>query len=260
MPLYFRPLLPSNSQRSLSNNMSILPFHVQNLSLHYGGQSAEALSNVSWSAPAGQLSAIIGPNGAGKSTLFKAAMGLLNAQKGQVQFFGENLDDVRGQVSYMPQRTAVDWDFPVNALDVATMGLYAQIGWLKPIKRTHKEQAMAALERVKMADHAHKQIGALSGGQQQRVFLARALAQNADLYLMDEPFAGIDAKTQDLIIDIFHALKAEGKTVIVVHHDLHSAEGIFDEVLLLNKRVIAHGAASEVLSETHLKTAYSAHG
>ncbi len=236
------------------------PFHVENLSLSYAGQSAEALSGVSWSAPEGKLSAIIGPNGAGKSTLFKAAMGLLAAQSGDVAFFGVSLDEARKRVSYMPQRTAVDWNFPVSALDVAAMGLYAQIGWLKRVKREHKDQAMTALKRVGMEDYAHKQIGALSGGQQQRVFLARALAQDADLYLMDEPFAGIDAKTQDLIIGIFGELKAEGKTVIVVHHDLHSAADIFDEVLLLNKSVIAHGLASDVLSEANLKTTYSAHG
>jgi manganese/zinc/iron transport system ATP- binding protein len=206
--------------------------------------------------PAGELIGIVGPNGAGKSTLIKAVMGLLPISGGWVRIFGQPPKKNLLRVGYVPQRESVDWDFPVSALDVVLMGRYGRIGLLKRPSRQDKEIARACLEKVKMLPFANRQISNLSGGQQQRVFLARALAQESDLYFMDEPFAGIDAATEAAIVALFKELKALGKTVIVVHHDLATARAYFDRLLLLNMRVVAFGPTAEVFNHDLLQQTY----
>lgn len=212
--------------------------------------------DVDYDAPPSRLVAIIGPNGAGKSTLIKATLGLVPAVSGEVRFFGKAYREQRGRIAYVPQRSSVDWDFPVSALDVAAMGLYRKIGWFRPVSKKYRQQALAALERVGMADYAHRQISQLSGGQQQRVFLARALAQEADLYLMDEPFAGVDAATERAIVGILRELRLAGKAALVVHHDLQTVAEYFDEVLLLNMRLVAAGPTKTAFTTENLRRTY----
>ena len=214
------------------------------------------LWNIDMTLPKGALIGIIGPNGAGKSTLIKAAMGLLPLGSGYVRMFDQALDDVRHRVSYVPQRESVDWDFPTSVLDVVLMGRYAKLGlWKRPSKKD-KQIALDCLEKVGMQDYIKRQISQLSGGQQQRVFLARALAQEADLYFMDEPFAGVDAATEAAILGILQELTAQGKTVIVVHHDLQSAAEFFDWIILLNLRLIASGPIDQVFTNKLLQETY----
>ena len=204
----------------------------------------------------GTLMAIVGPNGAGKTTLIKAIMGLIEPAAGQVRVFGEPYDDVRERVGYVPQRGSVDWDFPTDALDVVMMGLYGRLGWIRRPGAKECAQAMEALEKVGMEAFADRQISELSGGQQQRVFLARALVQDADLYLMDEPLQGVDATTERAIIDILRELQRRNKTVLVVHHDLQTVEEYFDHVMLLNVRRIASGPVEEVFTDENLRETY----
>lgn len=206
--------------------------------------------------PAGKVIGIIGPNGAGKSTLLKTIMGLVPSDSGYIKFFGKDLDDVRKDVSYVPQKESVDWDFPISVLDVVVMGRYAQLGLFQRPKKYDKEKALACLCKVGMESLANRQIAQLSGGQQQRVFLARALAQEAKLYMMDEPFAGIDAATEKIIINLLKTMAEEGKTIIVVHHDLQSAANYFDWSILLNMRVVAAGPTQDVLTPTLLQETY----
>lgn len=215
------------------------------------------LTDLSFEVPAGTLTAIVGPNGAGKSTLIKTALGLVQPLKGHFEFFGKSFREVDGRVSYVPQRTSVDWDFPVTSLDVVCMGLYRKIGWFRPVRARHRKRAMEALAEVGMQDYAKRQISQLSGGQQQRVFLARALVQDAELFLMDEPLAGVDVATEKTIISTLHRLRDQGRTAMVVHHDLDTVSEYFDRVLLLNRQVIAEGAAKDVMTPEHLKQAYS---
>lgn len=219
-------------------------------------QQKRVVWDIDYIAPAGKLVAIVGPNGAGKSTLLKAALGLIPTVAGSVRFFGSPYREMRQRVAYVPQRTSVDWDFPVSALDVAAMGLYRQIGWFRPVTRAWKEKARQQLARVGMADYANRQISQLSGGQQQRVFLARALAQDAELYLMDEPFAGVDAATERAIVDILRELQGAGRTALVVHHDLHTVPQYFDHVLLLNVRLVASGPIAEVFTHENLEKTF----
>ncbi len=214
------------------------------------------LWNVDFTIPAGALVGVIGPNGAGKSTLIKAVMGLLPLSSGYTELFGQKLNDVRKRVSYVPQRESVDWDFPASVMDIALMGRYGQRGLFNRITAEDRSIARQALEQVHMLEFANRQIGQLSGGQQQRVFLARALAQQADLYFMDEPFAGVDAATESAIIELLKELKAQGKTILVVHHDLQSAEEYFDWIVLLNTRLVASGPVKEVLTPTLLQETY----
>lgn len=206
--------------------------------------------------PEGSLVGIIGPNGAGKSTLIKAMMGLLQKSSGYVKIFDQPLEKVRKRVSYVPQRESVDWDFPASVMDVVLMGTYAGLGLLRRVGKKEKKIALECLEKVKMQDYASRQISQLSGGQQQRVFLARALAQKADLYFMDEPFVGVDATTESAIIDLLREMRADGKTVVVVHHDLQSAQKYFDRVILLNMRLIANGKTEDVFTEELLQKTY----
>lgn len=214
------------------------------------------LWDIDLTLPAGKLVGIIGPNGAGKSTLIKACMGLLPASSGWVKIFDESLDQVRHRVSYVPQRESVDWDFPASVLDVALMGRYNNIGMFKRIRKADRDAAMECLRLVGMDGLATRQIAQLSGGQQQRTFLARALAQQADLYFMDEPFAGVDAATEKAIIDLLRSMSHEGRTVLVVHHDLQTAQQYFDYVILLNTRLIACGPTSDVFTPENLRETY----
>lgn len=214
------------------------------------------LWDVDLDIPPGKLVAIIGPNGAGKSTLMKAILGLVPVATGEIRIFGRPLEEQRGAIGYVPQRESVDWDFPVCALDVVAMGLYRRIGWFRRVRREHRERALEALARVEMQGFADRQISRLSGGQQQRVFLARALAQDALLYFMDEPMAGVDAATEQLIIRLMRELRDAGKTLVVVHHDLQTVQDVFDFAILLNTRVVAAGPVSAVFTRENLHKTY----
>ncbi|WP_266205185.1 metal ABC transporter ATP-binding protein [Pontibacter kalidii] len=206
--------------------------------------------------PAGALVGVIGPNGAGKSTLIKAMMDLLPAGSGYVRIFDKPINEVRGRISYVPQRESVDWDFPASVFDVVLMGRYGKLGLFKRPRKADKDAAMDALQKVGMQGYANRQISQLSGGQQQRVFLARALAQNADIYFMDEPFAGVDIATETAIIELLRTMREQGKTVIVVHHDLQSATEYFDWVVLLNLRLVASGPTEQILTQQLLEQTY----
>lgn len=214
------------------------------------------LWGIDLSLPNGSLCGIIGPNGAGKSTLIKAIMDLVEINSGYVKLFDQELNDVRKKISYVPQRESVDWDFPASVLDVVLMGRYSRLGLFKRPRKADKEAAMQALEMVGMDKFYKRQISQLSGGQQQRVFLARALTQNADMYFLDEPFAGVDAATEKAIVKILQSLSKEGKTIIVVHHDLQSVETYFDWVILLNLRLVASGKTAEVFTPALLEETY----
>jgi manganese/zinc/iron transport system ATP- binding protein len=230
------------------------PLVIQDLTVAYREQPA--LWDIDLAVPPGRLAAIVGPNGAGKSTLIKAVLDLVPAQAGTVQVFGRPYRERRLRVGYVPQRGSVDWDFPTQALDVVTMGTYGRLGWLRRPGPAERATALGCLEQVGMAEFAGRQISQLSGGQQQRVFLARALAQDADLYLMDEPLVGVDAPTEQALIDILRALRERGKTVICVHHDLESAPEYFDWAALLNVRLVAAGPMAEVFTLDNLAKAY----
>ncbi len=206
--------------------------------------------------PPGVLMAIVGPNGAGKTTLIKAIMGLIKPVAGQVAIFGRPYEKQRRLVGYVPQRASVDWDFPTVVLDVVTMGRYGELGWVRRPRKKDRDLAFEALEEVGLSDLAHRQISQLSGGQQQRVFLARALVQDALIYLMDEPFQGVDAVTERSIVALLQELRRRGKTVVVVHHDLQTVSEYFDWVTLLNVRRIASGPVDEVFTEKNLRLAY----
>jgi manganese/zinc/iron transport system ATP- binding protein len=206
--------------------------------------------------PEGKLVAIVGPNGAGKTTLLKAMLGLVPVSAGWVKFFGQTNDEQRQHVAYVPQRTSVDWDFPTSALDVVLMGTYGRLGWFRRPGGAERAIALASLEKVGIPELAHRQISQLSGGQQQRVFLARALAQEARLYLMDEPFAGVDATTERAIVELLRALRNQGRTVVAVHHDLQTVPEYFDWVVLLNLRLVAAGPVAEVFTTANLQSTY----
>lgn len=231
-----------------------VPIEVHDLTVAY--HRKPVLWNVDFSIPEGKLIGLLGPNGAGKSTLIKAIMGLLPGLSGYVRVYGESFEQNRELVGYVPQRESVDWDFPVNVLDVVTMGRYGRLALLSRPGRREKELAMRSLEKVGMADFAQRQISQLSGGQQQRVFLARALAQEAKIYLMDEPFAGVDAATEKAIVQILKELKERGNTVIVVHHDLQTVREYFDWVMLLNMRLVKFGPTGEVFTSENIQSAY----
>jgi manganese/zinc/iron transport system ATP- binding protein len=233
-----------------------IPLVVRDLNVAY--QTKVVVWDADFDAPPGKLVAIVGPNGAGKSTLLKAALGLVPVASGSVRFFGLPYRQARRRVAYVPQRESVDWDFPVSALDVVAMGLYRRIGWCLPVRRKDRELARAALAKVGLADYAARQISQLSGGQQQRVFLARALAQEADLYLMDEPFASVDAATERAIVEVLRELRSRGRTVVCVHHDLPTVPEYFDHVALLNMRVVAQGPVGETFTTENLRKTYGA--
>lgn len=206
--------------------------------------------------PSGKLVAIVGPNGAGKSTLLKAILGLVPLASGRVEIFGKPLRQARRLIGYVPQRETVDWDFPVDARDVVVMGRYGRLGWIRRPGRDDRRVADESLAKVGMTEFAARQISQLSGGQQQRVFLARALAQDAALYFMDEPFAGVDAATEKAIVEVLRQLRAGGKTVVAVHHDLQTVPEYFDHVVMLNMRLVASGATSDVFTGANLQKTY----
>jgi manganese/zinc/iron transport system ATP- binding protein len=214
------------------------------------------LWDVDLEVPTGVLMAIVGPNGAGKTTLIKAILGLIQPAAGQVLIHGRPYTQQRQIVGYVPQRGSVDWDFPTTVLDVVMMGRYGALGWLRRPGRQDRALALEALEKVGMHTFADRQISQLSGGQQQRVFLARALVQDAQLYFMDEPFQGVDATTERAIVTLLQSLRADGKTVVVVHHDLQTVPEYFDWVTLLNVRRIASGPVAEAFTEHNLRLAY----
>ena len=206
--------------------------------------------------PPGSLVGVIGPNGAGKSTLIKAALDLVPRLSGHVQMFGRPYRVQRARGDYVPQRESIDWDFPVSVLDVVCMGLYHTLGMIRPVNRRIRRQGLEALEEMGLADFAKRQISQLSGGQQQRTFLARALVQEADLHLMDEPFAGVDASTEQTIVSLLRTLQKRGRTTVVVHHDLQTASDYFDHVLLLNTRVVAFGPTQEIFTPENIEATY----
>lgn len=214
------------------------------------------LWNIDLVIPQGKIVGIIGPNGAGKSTLIKAVMGILPLSSGYTKLFDLPLNDVRGRISYVPQRESVDWDFPASVMDVVLMGRYSKLGLFKRPRKADRDAALDCLRKVGMEAFANRQISQLSGGQQQRTFLARALAQQADVYFMDEPFAGVDAATEKTIITLLRTMAQSGKTVIVVHHDLQSVTNYFDWVIMLNTRLIASGPTQETFTQDNLQETY----
>lgn len=204
----------------------------------------------------GKLTAILGPNGAGKSTLLKAMLNLIPISSGKILFFDKTYKEFKKNISYVPQSESVDWDFPTNVLDVVTMGTYGRLGWIKRPGKKEKELSLEALKKLGMQEYVDRQISALSGGQQQRVFLSRALVQDSEIYFLDEPLKGVDAKTEKEIMNILKELRDEGKTIVVVHHDLRTVEEYFDDVILLNKLVIASGSVKDVFTEENINKAY----
>jgi manganese/zinc/iron transport system ATP- binding protein len=238
----------------VENNVSTKAIEVTDLTIAY--KDKPVLWDVDMDVPAGILMAIIGPNGAGKTTMIKSILGLVKPAAGQVLVYGKSYAEQRHLVGYVPQRGSVDWDFPTSVLDVVMMGRYGALGWLKRPGASERAAAFDALDKVGMKSFAERQISQLSGGQQQRVFLARALAQDAQLYFMDEPFQGVDATTERAIVTLLQELRSAGKTVVVVHHDLQTVPEYFDWVTMLNVRRVASGPVSEVFTEENLRHTY----
>lgn len=210
--------------------------------------------------PKGVLLAIVGPNGAGKSTLIKAMLDLIKPISGEVLFYDKTYKEYRKHIGYVPQSESVDWDFPASVLDVVMMGRYGELGWFKRPGKKDRKLSIEALEKVGMREFIDRQISQLSGGQQQRIFLARALVQDADIYFMDEPFKGVDAKTEKTIISLLKELRDKGKTIIVVHHDLQTVKEYFDWVALLNRHIIAYGPVKEVFTDENINKTYRSTG
>ncbi|WP_163848183.1 metal ABC transporter ATP-binding protein [Pseudooceanicola aestuarii] len=247
-------LATTEGRRPDAEDLSASPLAVRGMTVSYGG--SPAVFSIDMTVAPGQMTAIVGPNGAGKSTLLKAAIGIVPAVSGAVTLYGAPLEQARHRFAYVPQRASVDWDFPTRAIDVVTMGLYRRLGLFGRLRRAQRDHAMACLARVGMETFATRQIGQLSGGQQQRVFLARALAQGAELYILDEPFAGVDAATEKAIIAVLKALKDEGRSIVAVHHDLSTVPDYFDRVFLMNKHRIAEGTVTEAFTDANLQAAY----
>lgn len=227
---------------------------VKNLTVSFGPKPA--LLDVSLTIDQGLLVGVIGPNGAGKSTLIKAVLGFVKPDFGQVLILGTPWEQARGKVAYVPQRGAVDWDYPITVEQVAMMGRYGHVPWWKDPGPEDRDRVQEALEMVRMTDFRHRQIGQLSGGQQQRVFMARALAQGGDILLLDEPFAGVDAATERAILDVLDRAKTSGRTLIVVHHDLVTAAEYFDRLVLIKQRLYGYGAPDRVLNPELLAEVY----
>ena len=246
-----QPAVLSTTGQSAS---AIPPLEVHDLTVAY--RTRPVLWDVDLILPEGKLVAIVGPNGAGKTTLLKAILDLVPVSAGWVQIYGKPYAQQRQLVAYIPQRTSVDWDFPTNALDVVMMGTYGKLGWFRRPGAPERARALECLQQVGIPDLAGRQISQLSGGQQQRVFLARALAQDAKLYLMDEPLAGVDATTERAIINLLRGLRDAGRTVVAVHHDLQSVPEYFDWVVLLNLRLVAAGPVSDVFTHENLHATY----
>src|SRR5262245_17599439 len=241
-------------ERTSPSAVSGVAVEVTDLTVAY--RDRPVLWDIDLSVPAGVLMAIVGPNGAGKTTLIKAILGLVRPAAGQVLIHGKPYAEQRRLVGYVPQRGTVDWDFPTSVLDVVLMGRYGSLGWFRRPGRRERALAQEGLVKVGMQEFASRQISQLSGGQQQRVFLARALVQDAQVYFMDEPFQGVDATTERAIVGLLQGLRAAGKTVVVVHHDLQTVREYFDWVTLLNVRKIASGPVGEVFTEENLRQTY----
>src|SRR5699024_3821898 len=227
---------------------------VEDLQVSYYGKMA--ISNVNFKFEDGVLVGIVGPNGAGKSTMIKAILGLISKDKGKIIIDGKSIKDKRKDVAYVPQRSSLDWDFPINVFDTVLMGTYPSLGMFKKPKAKEKELAKESLERMNMIDYAERQISELSGGQQQRVFIARALAQKADIFFLDEPFVGIDAASEREIIDMLRKLKDEGKIIFVVNHDLSKIESYFDDLILINKDLFKVGKVEDVFTYENITEVY----
>lgn len=229
---------------------------IRRLTVSYGGRPV--LWDVDARFPAGAMSAIVGPNGAGKSTLLKASVGLVPVDAGQALLFDRPARKALSQVAYVPQRNAVDWDFPITVREVVEMGRYPAAGWFRRLTGDHRVAVDAALERVGMSSYADRQIGRLSGGQRQRVFIARALAQDTPVLMLDEPFAGVDARTEAALLDLMRELTTDGRSIVLVHHDIGTVRRAFDWALLLNVRALACGPPDDALSMDNLARAYGA--
>ncbi|HAI75858.1 MAG TPA: manganese ABC transporter ATP-binding protein [Microscillaceae bacterium] len=242
------------NETQAATSASLPAIRVENLTVAY--KNHIALSQISFELPQQSLAGIIGPNGSGKTTLLKSLLGVVSPAQGQTQLLGKPFAEVRHLVSYVPQRTAVDWDFPASVWDVVLMGRTNPKNLFRRINAEDRAIAAAALEQVGLADLRKRQIAALSGGQQQRVFLARALAQQADLYLLDEPFAGVDMATENTMMDLLHQMRQSGKTVVVVHHDLQTVKTYFDWVLLLNKVLIDCGPTADIFTTENVYRTY----
>jgi manganese/zinc/iron transport system ATP- binding protein len=234
--------------------MAVPPVEIHDVTVAYDRKPV--LWDIDVTIPEGKLVGIVGPNGAGKSTLIKAMLGLLPLASGKIEIFGRPPAQQRHLVGYVPQRETVDWDFPVTAKDVVLMGTYGRLGWFRRPRRAEGRLASECLETVGMEEFADRQIHRLSGGQQQRVFLARALAQQAQIYFMDEPFGGVDAATEQAIVRTLKGLRAADKTVLVVHHDLQTVTDYFDWVILLNLRLVAAGPTETTFTTEHLNATY----
>ena len=232
--------------------MSIIK--VEDLTVAY--EDKPVLWDIELEVKKGVLMAVVGPNGAGKSTLIKTMLDLIKPITGEVRFYGEKYSKVRDRIAYVPQRGSVDWDFPTTVFDVVEMGRYGKVGWLKRVGKTDKEKTREAIKMVEMEEFSDRQISQLFGGQQQRVFLARALVQEADIYFMDEPFQGVDNKTEKSIIKILKKLRDENKTVIVVHHDLQTVKEYFDYVTFINVSVVASGPVEEIFTPENIEKTY----
>lgn len=227
---------------------------VQNLHVSYDGN--EVIRDVTFSSTTGRIVGLIGPNGAGKSTLLKSLLNLIPKDKGDIKLYDKPIHEMRKSIAYVPQRSDIDWDFPITVIDTVLIGTYPKLGLFKRPKKTEKDWAFECLKKVNMESFSEKQIGELSGGQQQRVFLARALAQEPQMFFLDEPFVGIDISSEETIINILREQRNEGKTVVIVHHDLNKAADYFDELLLLNKELIMYGSVHEVCQPEIIKKAY----
>ncbi len=236
--------------------MNSLPYPIQVHDLTVSYQRKPVLYGVDLEIEAGSLVGVIGPNGAGKSTLIKSIMNMVRPNGGFVKILGKSPKAGTKHIGYVPQRESVDWEFPVTVMDVVLMGRYGHLGWFGRISKADKKMAHECLEKVDMLSYGNRQIGNLSGGQQQRVFLARALAQESSIYLMDEPFVGVDAVTEKTIVSILKSMQQSGKTLVIVHHDLATAKNYFDHLLLLNMRKIAYGPTPKVFTEELLQKTY----
>lgn len=227
---------------------------VEDLQVSYYGKTA--IENVSFSFEGGKLIGILGPNGAGKSTMLKAIIELIPRDKGTIRLSEKPVDDIRKEIAYVPQRSNIDWDFPIEVKEAVLLGTYPRLGLFKRPGKKERKLAMECLEKVGMTEFADRQIGELSGGQQQRVFMARALAQRAEFFFLDEPFVGIDVSSEEIIIDILKELRNEGKMVLIVHHDLSKVSSYFDDVILMNKELIASGPVEQVFDAENLSATY----
>ncbi|MCH2234462.1 MAG: metal ABC transporter ATP-binding protein [Crocinitomicaceae bacterium] len=227
---------------------------VHNLTVTYG--SAPVLWDIDFSLPTAKIIGIIGPNGSGKTTLLKSVMGLVEPASGYVKIFDKTLEVSREKIAYVPQRESVDWDFPANVYDVVMMGRYRKNNLFRRATKADKEIVLDAIDKVGLTEFRDRQISQLSGGQQQRVFIARALAQKAEIYLMDEPFVGVDAATENSILTLLQEMRSQGKTVLIIHHDLQTVSDYFDHLVLLNTRLVAEGSPQDVLTKENLSNAY----